>query len=245
MRSRSCPHCGHRRSATGTSCSMRRRGSDAGKRRRPCPRGAAADGAAGKAGGWGGEAWVWANRSSWVGSRRSAFGPYNRRSKASRRCRKWALSCSAAWRLANNSRIICWQTARSSGSAGVSGGGAAGGITPLDVRRPELFQGLREEKKKGTCHCHYWRCLRGRGTTVAVPSPHAVPIHAVEQHGQLGGADLDAARSFGRREVEGSLFQPLVPDGQPVAVPVQDLEPVAALVAEHEEMARQRVTRQE
>ena len=79
--------------------------------------------------------------------------------------------------------------------------------------------------------CDDWRCLRRRGPTVAVPPPHAVPIHAVEQHGQLGSADLDAARSFGRREVEGSLFQPLVPDGQPVAVPVQDLEPVAALAA--------------
>src|SRR5262245_50215895 len=41
------------------------------------------------------------------------------------------------------------------------------------------------------------------------------------------------------------LYLLLVPNGQPVAVPVQDLEPVAALVTEHEEMARQRVARQE
>ncbi len=44
-----------------------------------------------------------------------------------------------------------------------------------------------------------------------------------------------------RREPERPLLQPLVPERVPVAVPVENLHPVAALVAEDEEMPRERV----
>src|SRR5436305_11154792 len=68
------------------------------------------------------------------------------------------------------------------------------------------------------------------------------PVDAVQEHGQLRGAQGHArlARAHGR-PAEGPLFQSLVDDDEAVLVPVQQLDAVAALVAEDEDVAGQRV----
>src|SRR5262245_1853457 len=72
----------------------------------------------------------------------------------------------------------------------------------------------------------------------------ALQVHAVQRHSQVGGTDLDAMSVAGRWEDEATLFEPLVIDDQTIAVPEEDLEPVAALVAEDEEMAAERISGQ-
>ncbi len=50
---------------------------------------------------------------------------------------------------------------------------------------------------------------------IALLSFHAPQVHAVQQHGQVGGANLDAvAVARRRRETKRALLQPLVPDRQ-------------------------------
>ena len=59
-----------------------------------------------------------------------------------------------------------------------------------------------------------------------------------QDHCQLRCADRDTGSvSFGKPE--SACLQALVPDGQPVTIPIQDLETVATPVAEHEQMAAQ------
>src|SRR5262249_30105198 len=58
-------------------------------------------------------------------------------------------------------------------------------------------------------------------------------VDALEDGGHLGGGDLEAV-ACGRREAEGAALQSLRPDGQPVPVPIEDLEAVAAAIAEDE-----------
>jgi hypothetical protein len=71
-------------------------------------------------------------------------------------------------------------------------------------------------------------------------------INAVEDHGQVSRVNLEAlAISTLGRKTEAAFFEPLVPDGITVAVPVEQLEPVAAFVAEDEEMSGQRISSEE
>jgi hypothetical protein len=75
---------------------------------------------------------------------------------------------------------------------------------------------------------------------VALEAAHALDIDAVEDHLQLAGRQLQTA-GLGRGEVEAALLQPLVPEAQAVAVPVQDLEAVGPAVEEDEQVARERI----
>ena len=69
---------------------------------------------------------------------------------------------------------------------------------------------------------------------------------AVEQHGQLGRADLDTgwATVLSRGEAKNALFKSLIPQAPSILLPGQDLEAVASLVAEHEPVSRKRVIAQ-
>src|SRR4051812_32851517 len=52
-------------------------------------------------------------------------------------------------------------------------------------------------------------------------------VDPLQKHGQLAGLHLYRGRPFGGAgEAERALLQPLVPEGEPVPVPVQDLQPV-------------------
>ena len=73
------------------------------------------------------------------------------------------------------------------------------------------------------------------GPGVADPPPGRVQVDAGQQGGEFGGGHLDAIGPGGR-EAEGPAFEPLGPDGQAVAVPIQDLDAIAPLVDEDEEM---------
>ena len=74
------------------------------------------------------------------------------------------------------------------------------------------------------------------GPRVAGPPSGRVQVDAGQERGELGGGHLDAA-GRGVGEAEGPAFEPLGPDGQAIAVPVQDLDAIAALVDEDEEVA--------
>src|SRR5512135_716766 len=78
-----------------------------------------------------------------------------------------------------------------------------------------------------------------------VPSlpPDAAQVDPVEDHHQVRRLDLHALRRVRRRgrEAKGPAFQALVPVGQAVSIPVEDLDPIAAPVAEDIQVTRERV----
>ncbi|OAI47566.1 hypothetical protein AYO44_01430 [Planctomycetaceae bacterium SCGC AG-212-F19] len=68
----------------------------------------------------------------------------------------------------------------------------------------------------------------GRGRPlVAFAALHALHIDAVEKHGEVSGAYVDARGSAGRGEVENAFFEPLVLDGEAAGFPVAQLEAIA------------------
>ena len=69
-------------------------------------------------------------------------------------------------------------------------------------------------------------------------TPH---VDSGEDHGQLSRLEFDAVASGGARHLEGSSLKSLVPDGQPVTIKIEDLDPISATVEEEEEMAGQEV----
>ena len=81
--------------------------------------------------------------------------------------------------------------------------------------------------------------LRGGQREAGLTSGTA-QIDTLEDGGHLGRCDLDLA-VFGLGKAEGPLLETLVPECEAVLVPVEDLDPVASLVAKHEEVARERV----
>ena len=65
-------------------------------------------------------------------------------------------------------------------------------------------------------------------------------INSREQHGELGGLKLNTVLSgLGHLETPG--LEPLIPDGQPIAIEIEDLEPISAAIEKEEEMAAQGV----
>ncbi len=80
------------------------------------------------------------------------------------------------------------------------------------------------------------------GPRVADAPSGLVQIDAGQEGGEFGGGHLDA---IGRRvrDAEGAALEPLGPDGQAVAVPIQDLDAIAAFVDEDEEMTGEGVER--
>src|SRR5262249_3348569 len=75
-------------------------------------------------------------------------------------------------------------------------------------------------------------------------------IDTVEQHGQLCRPQHQAMLADARplavrdRQGEGALFQTLVPDGQAVLVPPEQLDAIAPPAAKHEQIAPQRTLAQ-
>jgi hypothetical protein len=71
--------------------------------------------------------------------------------------------------------------------------------------------------------------------------PDAGHVDAVEDHGELGGRQLDpGGGGFGKMITTG--FQSLAPKTQTVAAPVQDFDPVGRSIGENEQMAAQRIS---
>ena len=62
-----------------------------------------------------------------------------------------------------------------------------------------------------------------------------------EEHGELRRLEFDAVLGNRIGQLEGARFESFVPDRQPVAVKVEDLDSIPAAVEEKEEMAGQRV----
>src|ERR1700722_20539329 len=88
------------------------------------------------------------------------------------------------------------------------------------------------------------RILKGRfGPGVADAASGRVQVDASKEGGGLGGRHFDAIRSSGGN-AEGSAFETFGPDGQTIAVPIQDLDAIATLVDEDKEMTREGVKRQ-
>ena len=82
---------------------------------------------------------------------------------------------------------------------------------------PDLFLGGQEKSgrhqppARSTCATRAARSARRRGRSVVALRPLGVlPIDAVQQHGQFGGAHADAGLAFDRRrETEDAGLQPL------------------------------------
>ena len=69
-------------------------------------------------------------------------------------------------------------------------------------------------------------------------SLHSRHTDPLDQHHQLGAGDFHRA-PFALTQLECPRFQALVPETQPVPAPIQHLQPIPAMVAEHEQMPRQ------
>src|SRR5262249_54442917 len=86
------------------------------------------------------------------------------------------------------------------------------------------------------CWRNILRILKWGGRPgIADPPPGRVQVDAGQEGGELGGGHLDAVGPDGR-EAERPALEPLGPDGPAVAVPIPDLDAIAALVDEDEEM---------
>ncbi len=84
---------------------------------------------------------------------------------------------------------------------------------------------------------------RSYGPGVADAPSGRVQVDAGQEGGEFGGGHLDAIGGGGRN-AEGSALESLGPDGQTIAVPIQDLDAIATLVDEDEEMTGEGIERQ-
>src|SRR5580704_8359102 len=111
---------------------------------------------------------------------------------------------------------------------------------------PETFPGSAffEENKKNQVGESARRRSRRGGLGICRLRPlitllplDAFQVHAIQDHGQVGGPNLQAvAVSGNRRKTVASLLETFVPIGQSVPVPIEQHEAVAALVAENKQM---------
>jgi hypothetical protein len=77
---------------------------------------------------------------------------------------------------------------------------------------------------------------------ISLPSAPGSQIDATQQVAQLGRVQFDPWRSAGSRgQLKRARLQSLVPNAKPVAIPEQDLDPIALTIQKQEQMARQRV----
>src|SRR5512135_3108946 len=93
--------------------------------------------------------------------------------------------------------------------------------------------------QRGRIPLHFF----GNSAGVLKPLALACALHVDpgEDHGQLRRLEFDAVGCGGGGHLERSAFESLVPDRQPVAIEVEDLEAIPAAVEEEEEMAGQEV----
>ena len=94
------------------------------------------------------------------------------------------------------------------------------------------------------CWRNFLRILKGSTGPGVTDTPSGrVQVDAGQEGGEFGGGHLDAIRPAAR-DAEGPAFESFGPDGQPVAVPIQDLDAIAAFVDEDEEMTGEGIERQ-
>src|SRR5205085_143226 len=110
----------------------------------------------------------------------------------------------------------------------------------LSLRRSVSTRGPPE----GGPHCGVVGSLDRRRPMVAAAALHLLQHDTVEEHGQLGGADLQACHvvALGHGEAKDPLLQSLVPDGPAVCIPGEDLEAVTTTVAKDEPVAGQGIS---
>src|SRR5512135_1986994 len=97
-----------------------------------------------------------------------------------------------------------------------------------------------------SCHANRVRVIShpfrdSAGVVEPLPLAGTVQVDPREEHGQLRRLRFDTAGTGGVGQLERAGLEPLVPDGQAVAVEIKDLEAIAATVDEEEEMAGQGV----
>src|SRR5882757_11510923 len=80
-------------------------------------------------------------------------------------------------------------------------------------------------------------CARSR---VARSPSGRVEVDAGQECGEVGGGHLDAG-GVGVGDAEGAAFQSFGPDGEAVAIPIQDLDAIAPFIEEDEEVSRERI----
>lgn len=116
------------------------------------------------------------------------------------------------------------------------------GVSVGDRHTIDTDEGRLSDDESSNEHVKWMRFsdrLGSRQLESSLP-PGTAQIDSFEDGGHLGGSDLDATVP-GIGEAEGAFFQSLVPERQSVAIPVEDLDPIASLVGENVEVARERV----
>jgi hypothetical protein len=72
-------------------------------------------------------------------------------------------------------------------------------------------------------------------STIPTTPASRLQIDAAQQPGQLGIVQLDALLVVcGRKKLKRASLQPLVPNAKPIAIPKQDLDPIAIAIHEQE-----------
>src|SRR5262249_15563393 len=168
------------------------------------------------------------------------------------RCRNASLSRSRSCSEASSSRTMRLSVATSSGKCSASVGGrpaAAGAERLMPIRTyADRIYSPTDEKKSGRhwpSACSTRSRRRRRRQVVAFRPLGVLPIDAIQQHGQFSGAQGDSGLAFGRhREAEGSSLQPLINNHVSVAVPIEQLDSIAAAIAKNKNMPRQGVIAQ-
>src|SRR3990172_8736659 len=95
----------------------------------------------------------------------------------------------------------------------------------------EMHKGLQKS-------CEGW--IFSRRTREAFAALDARQIDARQQHREFTGFQFHAhPRLLGSRQTKRAFFQTLVPDREPVGVPVQDLETISTTAGEQEQMTGQ------
>ena len=153
-------------------------------------------------------------------------------SRRGRTCSLSRRSCSFAARRRRTSPTS-WRTkpcsAATAVGSGASGLASSASLLTCGIRHDRGPAVRPERRRVGTSR----RAGSGRlQSLVALEATEVLDIDAVEDHLQLAGRQFEGAR-IGRREVEATTLQALVPDAHAVAVPVADFDPPTATRARH------------
>src|SRR5262245_63973503 len=127
-------------------------------------------------------------------------------------------------------------------TSGASGSASAAGGASMLLRRTTRRR--RSTNRTNTCNFLDWS--GHGGPLIALGALHLGGIDPLQDKLQIGAGHFDLRHVAGRRgEREGALFEALVEDGEPIAVPPEDLEAVARAIAKDEQMAGERIAAEE
>ncbi len=91
------------------------------------------------------------------------------------------------------------------------------------------------EQKPNSFHRRHKRPSHGLGNSIPLSSLHTLDVDPIKQQGKIGGRESQVIFVLAGEFLECSCFESLVPDRQPVTIPVEKFDPILFLVDENEE----------